>query len=221
MKNTISTTLFLILAVSCASAPAPKAVPAAPSNVAWDISNLDHPRVDYWVSRFTSDKRGEFAAMLERKQQYQQMISDKLRQRSMPQDLIYLPMIESGFNPAAHSAANARGIWQLTPDTARLYKLQVDDAVDERLDPEKSTDAALEFLRDLYGRFGSWYLAAAAYNAGANRVGDVMTQVTGSQWGTDADYYRIWDQLPGETRDFVPVMIAAARLSKEPARYGF
>lgn len=189
--------------------------------VSWDIANIPFWRVDYWVERFTSDKRAEFAQMLERKKQYEAMISDELRRRDMPQDLIYMPMIESGFNPQAHSAADARGIWQLTPDTARLYKLRVDDTVDERLDAEKSTDAALEFLRDLYGRFGSWYLAIAAYNAGGNRVGQIMTETTGSEWGKDEDYYRIWDKLPGETRDFVPVMIAAARIGKDPARYDF
>ena len=189
--------------------------------VQWDVANIPNDRVDYWINRFTSDKRAEFATYLDRMKQYEPMISEKLRERQMPQDLLYLAMIESGFNTAAHSTADARGIWQLTPDTARLYKLRVDDTVDERLDPEKSTDAALEFLRDLYGRFGSWYLAAAAYNAGANRVGAAMTDVVGRQFGTDADYYRIWDRLPGETRDYVPVMIAAARIAKEPARYGF
>ena len=214
--------LLFLFASACAGGRAPSvAPPASPSNVQWDISNIPNERVDYWISRFQSDKRAEFASYLDRMKQYEPMITAKLRDRQMPHDLLYLAMIESGFNPEAHSAANARGIWQLTPDTARLYKLRVDDTIDERLDPEKSTDAALEFLRDLYGRFGSWYLAAAAYNAGANRVGDAMKEVVGSQFGTDADYYRIWDRLPGETRDYVPVMIAAARIAKEPARYGF
>lgn len=189
--------------------------------LSWDISNIPNQRVDYWVQRFQTDKRAEFSTYLDRMQQYEPMISEKLRQRDMPHDLLYLAMIESGFNTQAHSRADARGIWQLTPATARLYKLRVDDTVDERLDPEKSTDAALEFLRDLYGRFGSWYLAAAAYNAGANRVGSILNEALGTQWAKDADYYRIWDRLPGETRDYVPVMIAAARIAKEPERYGF
>lgn len=212
---------------SCASTtgattPAGPMTSSIPSSSAgWDISNIDHERVDYHINRFQTEKRAEFASYLDRMEQYQPMISRKLRERRMPQDLIYLAMIESGFNTEAHSAAAARGIWQLTPDTARRYKLRVDDTVDERLDPEKSTDAALEYLRDLYGRFGSWYLAAAAYNAGPNRVGPLMTDVTGSEWGTDADYYRIWDRLPGETRDFVPVMVAAARIAKDRDRYRF
>ena len=214
--------LSLILIVALASGCATATTTSAPEPVvAWDLSDIDHERVDYWVTRFTSDKKAEFESYLTRKREYEAMIGDKLRQRGMPQDLIYLAMIESGFNPEAHSAQSARGIWQLIPDTARRYKLQVDDTVDERLDPAKSTDAALAYLQDLYERFGSWYLAAAGYNAGENRVGRVMTEVTGAERGTDADYYRIWDQLPGETRDFVPVMIAAARVAKEPSRYGF
>lgn len=196
-------------------------VPAR-ADVQWDIANLSHDRVDYWVEQFSKgEKRAEFATYLSRKSDYESMIRAKLRSRSMPEDLVYLAMIESGFNPQAHSNQSARGIWQLIPATARQYKLRVDDEVDERLDAEKSTDAALEFLRDLYGRFGSWYLAAAAYNAGPNRIGPLMSEVTGSVWGKDADYYRIWDRLPAETRDYVPAMIAAARISKDPARYGF
>ena len=196
-------------------------IPARTSDAQWDIANISHFRVDHWVEQFTrGEKRAEFATYLARKPQYETMIRTKLQQRSMPEDLVYLAMIESGFNPDAHSAQSARGIWQLVPDTARRYKLRVDEEVDERLDPEKSTDAALEYLRDLYGRFGSWYLAAAAYNAGENRVGRVMTEVTGSEWGKDEDYYRIWDKLPAETRDFVPVMIAAARIAKDPELYG-
>ena len=223
MNRYPSLILIVALAGACATATTtttPTSSSTPPSNVAWDLSDIDHERVDYWVTRFTSDKKAEFESYLTRKREYETMISEKLRDRGMPQDLIYLAMIESGFNPEAHSAQSARGIWQLIPDTARRYKLQIDETVDERLDPARSTDAALDYLQDLYERFGSWYLAAAAYNAGENRVGRVMTEVTGSERGTDEDYYRIWDQLPGETRDFVPVMIAAARLAKEPARYG-
>ena len=132
-----------------------------------------------------------------------------------------LAMIESGFNPEAHSAQEARGIWQLVPDTARRWGLRVDETVDERTDAEKATEAALSYLSFLYNRFGSWYLAAAAYNSGENRVARIMTEGTGNESGTDEDYFRIWDRLPGETRDFVPVMIAAIRIAREPSRYGF
>jgi membrane-bound lytic murein transglycosylase D len=207
--------LSLVLAACGGTAPAvnrPATTPPLPRN---ELADLSHERVDHWVEQFTRGaKRAEFELYMQRKPQYEPMIREKLRRRGMPEDLVYLAMIESGFNPEAHSAADAVGIWQLVPDTARRWGLTVDDTVDERRDAEKATDAALSYLSYLYNRFGSWYLAAAAYNTGENRVARVMTEATGSERGTDEDYYRIWDQLPGETRDFVPVMIAARRVAR-------
>ena len=139
----------------------------------------------------------------------------------MPQDLLYLAMIESGFNPKAYSVAAASGLWQFIGETGKRYGLEINRAVDERNDPEKATDAALTYLKELHDRFGSWYLAAAAYNTGENRVARIMREETGSEKGSDQSYYEIWDRLPRETRDYVPLMVAAARISKEPARYGF
>lgn len=194
---------------------------AASSGAAWDISNLEHPRVEYFVSRFSTSKRDEFSRFLQRSGRYIPMIQAKLEARGMPQDLIYLAMIESGFNPKAYSPAAASGLWQFIADTGRRYGLDVNQAVDERNDPEKATDAALTYLQELHDRFGSWYLAAAAYNTGENRIERIMKEETGGVKGTDASYYRIWDRLPQETRDYVPLMIAAARISKDPARYGF
>jgi membrane-bound lytic murein transglycosylase D len=210
--------LFALLFVSCATAPAsttsaPSTTPAAPAAARDQLADLPHERVEYHVARFTTgEKAAEFATYVERMPQYAPMIREKLRRKGMPEDLVYLAMIESGLNPDAHSAADARGIWQLVPDTARRYGLRVDETVDDRIDPEKSTDAALTYLAQLYNRFGSWYLAAAAYNTGENRVARIMTEATGRESGTDADYYRIWDQLPGETRDYVPAMLAARRV---------
>jgi membrane-bound lytic murein transglycosylase D len=139
----------------------------------------------------------------------------------MPRDLVYLAMIESGFNPRAYSRSRASGLWQFVRETGRRYGLDVNSAVDERNDPVKATQAALGYLSDLHERFGSWYLAAAAYNTGENRVGRIMRELRGSERGTDADYYTIWPKLPPETRDYVPLMIAAARISKQPELYGF
>jgi membrane-bound lytic murein transglycosylase D len=187
----------------------------------WDLPNLDHPRIDYWIRRFTTDKRGDFTRFLQRSGRYVPMISDKLAERGMPQDLIYLAMIESGFNPSAYSHAHASGLWQFIAETGQRYGLTVNRVVDERNDPVKSTDAALDYLTYLHNRFDSWYLAAAGYNTGENRVGRIMREVTGSEKGREEDFYRIWDRLPRETRDYVPLMIAAARISKEPHRYGF
>lgn len=212
-----------LLLAACATTPAPSPAPALAAPVPRDtLADLAHWRVDYWVERFSKgDKRPEIEAAFARMPEVEAMIRGKLSERGMPEDLVYLAMAESGFNPAAHSTAEAIGIWQLVADTARRHGLKVDESMDERRDAEKSTDAALAYLAKLYDRFGSWYLAAAAYNAGENRIGRIMTEATGAERGTDDEYYRIWDRLPGETRDFVPAMVALRKLGREPARYGF
>ena len=197
--------------------------PAQPvdSTVQWDLANIDHSRVDSWIERFTSDLKRSFSTYLERMGKYEPLISRKLAQRRMPQELIYLAMIESGFNPKAKSPAQASGLWQFISETGRRYGLTVNRKIDERNNPARATDAALSYLADLYDKFGSWYLAAAAYNTGEGRISRIMRQVTGRERGTDADYYRISSRLPRETRDYVPKMIAAARIAKEPEKYGF
>jgi len=187
----------------------------------WDLPNLDHPRVDDFVRMFTTTKRGDFSRYLQRSGRYQDMISEKLAERGMPQDLIYLAMIESGFNSRAYSHAHASGLWQFIAETGKRYKLDINLAVDERRDPVRATDAALTYLQELHDRFGSWYLAAAAYNTGENRVGRIMREETGSERGTEESYYRIRHRLPRETRDYVPLMVAAARIAKQPELYGF
>jgi membrane-bound lytic murein transglycosylase D len=197
------------------------ALPAPRRSRNWDIANLDHARVEYWTTRFQADLREDFGRFLERKGRFEGLITAALDQRGMPRDLVYLAMIESGFNPRAYSPAKAAGMWQFVSATGKRYGLRIDKAIDERNDPVRATEAALEYLSDLHRRFGSWYLAAAAYNTGENRVGRIMRQVIGSERGTDADYYAIWPYLPRETRDYVPLMIAAARISKQPEAYGF
>ncbi len=197
-------------------------IEAAPlAGTDWDLPNLDHERVDYWVERFSTSQRGNFTRFLERSGRYVPMISAKLEERGMPQDLIYLAMIESGFNPTAYSPAAASRLWQFIRETGQRYGLDVNNAVDERNDPVKATDSALDYLTYLHNRFDSWYLAAAAYNTGENRVGRIMREETGSEKGSEESYYDIWHRLPRETRDYVPLMVAAARISKEPAKYGF
>ena len=211
--------LALLLLFGCASssstpaASAPTPTPAPlPRN---QLADIPYQRVDYWVDRFTNgDKREEINAAFARMPDAGETIKAELRRRVMPEELVYLAMAESSLNPDAHSVADAVGVWQLVPDTARRYGLKVDDTVDERRDVAKSTSAALSYLSYLYNRLGSWYLAAAAYNTGENRVGRIMTAATGAEAGTDADYYKIWDQLPGETRDFVPAMVALMRIGK-------
>ena len=190
----------------------------------WDLPNMDHPRVDYWVDRFANDQdmHETFEGFLRRSGWYREMIARELAERGMPQDLLYLAMIESGFQPRAYSPAAASGLWQFISETGRRYGLTVDGHVDERNHPERATEAALDYLQDLHDRFDSWYLAAAAYNTGENRVGRVMREVFGTEKASgEGAYYRIWNRLPQETRDYVPLMIAAARITKDPERYGF
>ncbi|MEO7502750.1 MAG: lytic transglycosylase domain-containing protein, partial [Gemmatimonadaceae bacterium] len=199
------------------------AVVSSDNSSGWDLSNIDNARVDSWIKIFSTNPKVKprFALWLDRKPKFEPMISAKLGEREMPQDLIYLAMIESGFNPQAKSPKKAGGLWQFISETGQRYGLTVNKKVDERNHPDKATDAALSYLSDLHERFGSWYLAAAAYNTGENRVGRIMREVTGSEKGTDQDYYRISSRLPKETQDYVPMMIAAGRISKDPAKYGF
>ncbi len=185
------------------------------------LPNLDHPRVDSWIKRFTTDLRTSFATYLSRMTKYDDMIQSKLTARGMPEGLIYLAMIESGFNPRARSPAQASGLWQFVASTGRRFGLTINHRTDERNNPARATDAALSYLTYLHDKFGSWYLAAAAYNSGEGRVSRTMKSVLGRTKGTDADYYRISSRLPRETRDYVPKLIAASRIGKNPARYGF
>lgn len=190
------------------------------STVSWDIPVIRNESVQRFITLFQDEQPDRMALYLKRSGRYEGMIRRKLRERGMPEDLLYLSMIESGFNPTAKSNASAVGLWQFMAPTARDYGLRVDSYVDERRDPEKSTDAALRHLQDLYKQFGSWNLAAAAYNSGAGRVGRIMREITGATRGTDYDFWRIRDRLPEETAQYVPLMVAAALIGKEPHKYG-
>ncbi|CAN5802634.1 hypothetical protein BH23GEM6_BH23GEM6_15800 [soil metagenome] len=188
--------------------------------VGWDIPVVWNESVARFVNLFEHKQQDRMALYLKRSGRYEGMIRGKLRERGMPEDLLYLSMIESGFNPNARSKAQAVGLWQFIADTGRRYGLRVDSYVDERRDPEKSTDAALHYLQDLHRMFGSWNLAAAAYNTGEGRVARIMREETGATRGEDADFWRIRSRLPSETREYVPLMFAAALIGKEPAKYG-
>jgi len=186
-----------------------------------NLATLSHPLVDSWIKRFTTDQRGSFVTYLSRMTKYEDMITSKLAAKGMPQELIYLAMIESGFNPTVSSPVKARGLWQFMSPTAKQYGLTVNRKVDERVNPARATDAAVKYLSSLYDRLGSWYLAAAAYNSGEGTVLRALKKTTGKTRGTDADYFRISPNLPKETRDYVPKLIAASRIGSNPGRYGF
>ena len=183
-------------------------------------AGVDHPRIDYWVKRLTTTLSSGFKTSLTRMDKYESMIEGKLAAKEMPQDLIYLAMIESEFNPNAKSRVSAVGLWQFMKGTAKQYGLSVNKKVDERKNPARSTDAAITYLSSLYDQFGSWYLAAAAYNSGAGTVRKALRKVTGKTQGTDEDFFRIMPKLPKETQDYVPKLIAAARVGNDPEKYG-
>jgi hypothetical protein len=181
---------------------------------------MEHARIDDWVHRLTTSLKGDFQQSLGRMDRYEVMILAKLDARQMPRELIYLAMIESNFNPTARSRVSAVGLWQFMSGTARQYGLAVGRKRDERKDPAKATDAALTYLSQLHDRFGSWYLAAAAYNSGAGTISKALRTVTGKTTGTDEDFFRILPALPRETRDYVPKLIASARVGRDPSKYG-
>jgi len=147
---------------------------------------------------------------------YQDMIRQTLKEEGVPQDLMYLAQAESAFQPQAVSRAGARGIWQFMPYTGEEYGLQRTAWEDDRNDPVKSTRAAARHFRDLYQVLGDWYLVMAAYNSGPLNVARAVEH-TGY-----ADFWELQkrDALPGETRNYVPIILAMTLIAKDPARYG-
>ena len=194
----------------------------------WDIdvrSFETHERVTYYVQMFTTTARDRFTARLSRGTRYEPMIRAKLRAGGMPEDLTYLALIESGYDPHAYSRAAAVGMWQFMSSTARDVGLRVDWWMDERRDPARSTDGAIRFLGDLQKQFGgSLYLAAAAYNGGPGRIARGLTRIAGEldQTEGDAQFFKLADHdyLRAETKNYVPQLIAAALIAKLPSRYG-
>lgn len=191
------------------------------SAVTWDLPVTRNDHVDTWIDFLTGRNKEKTELWIERSGKYTPMIRERLRARGMPEDLIYLAFIESGYSTKARSHAAAVGLWQFIAETGKRYGLEVNSYIDERRDPIASTEAALDYLQELYDRFGSWYLAAAAYNTGENRVARIMRETTGKERGTDADFWKIASRLPRETRNYVPLMLAAGHIGKEPAKYGF
>jgi membrane-bound lytic murein transglycosylase D len=168
-------------------------------------------RVQAEVRYFTQGVPAFMRKSLQRMQQYDSLILDELNTRKMPADLIYLPLVESGFKYTAYSPAGAGGIWQFIPATGKRYQLQVDWWVDERRSPHKATDAALRYLHDLYNEFGDWLLAMAAYNCGEGCVRRAIRK------GNTRNY---WDlDLPKETMHYVPRILAAMIIGHFPERF--
>jgi membrane-bound lytic murein transglycosylase D len=178
-------------------------------------------RVERWISEFRTTRRHEFQSILNRSGVFEPLIRRKLRERGMPEELLYLAMIESGLSPRAVSHVSAVGLWQFMGPTAEQFGLRVDDYVDERRDPVRATDAALAYLQWLHERFGSWYLAAAAYNAGPGRLERILNLHADGRRGDEDIYWEVLRHLPRETREYVPQIVAATILASDAQAFGF
>ena len=172
-----------------------------------------NPRVAASVRFFQTRGRATYVAWTKRSGRYRDLILRILRSEGVPEDFLYLAMIESGFNPRAYSRAHAVGLWQFIRPTARLEGLRIDHWVDERRDPVRSTRAAARHLKSLHSELGDWRLVAASYNAGRGRVQRAMGRAGVS------DYWKL--DLPQETQQYVPLLMAAAVMGKRPELFGF
>ena len=187
-----------------------------------EVESYDFPlkindQVEYYLDFFTNRHRKTFARWLARSSRYLPMIKEEFAKAGLPLDLAYLPMIESGFNTTVSSRASAVGTWQFMRATGVSYGLTVNNYVDERRDPVKSTKAAVAYLANLYKMFDSWHLAVAAYNAGEGRIKRAMKQSdTDDFWEIAQSQY-----IHSETKLYVPQLIAAIMIAKDPAKYGF
>lgn len=193
----------------------------------WDIdvrSYETHDRVEYYIRSFTGAARDRMSERISRGTRYEPMIRAKMRENGLPEDLFYLALIESGYEPHAYSRAAAVGMWQFMTATGKDVGLQIDWWIDERRDPARSTDAAISFLKSLQRQFGSLYLAAAAYNGGPGRVARGLAQFAAAIGDAEGDdrFFALAKQnyLHSETKNCVPQLIAAALVAKEPIKYG-
>ena len=191
-----------------------------PTSSAATIYNLPvviDPSVQSNIHFFNTSIRGRFEQWLVRLSRYRPLVENIFAEFNLPSDLVYLSLVESGFNPYAFSRAKATGPWQFMKGTGKVYGLRIDNYVDERRDPIKSTVAAARYLRDLYDMFGTWPLAMAAYNAGE---GKVMRALHKAQAETFSDISKT-KLIRAETKQYVPRIMAATVIARNPDYYGF
>lgn len=185
---------------------------------------LRHPdfnaEVDRWVERWSGPASPWLAQDLERMSGFVAEVDSMIAARGLPGSLRYLPIVESGYDPTAVSPARAMGLWQLMEGTARGLGVRVSPLLDERRDPRRSTEAALDFLEDLHRDFGSWFLALAAYNSGPARVRRLLDRHAPLEPVSDSLFWTIRPRLPRETRDFLPKLFAAIRIAERPDQFG-
>ena len=183
----------------------------------FDVPIVRTSKIDKHIQFFTFHIRDRFELWLHRFERHRPMIEQIFAEFNLPADLIFLSLVESGFNTHAVSRSKAVGPWQFIKSTGKTYGLRVDNWIDERRDPVKSTLAAAQYLRDLYHLFGSWPLAMAAYNAGERRVGRALVRAHAD------DFWDLTDTklIKRETKEYVPRFLAATLIAKDPSRYGF
>jgi len=185
------------------------------STILWGTPKND--KVETFINYFKTKIRDRFSVWLSRSSKYLPIINKIFEEHGIANELVFLPLIESGFSPYATSRAQAVGIWQFIKGTAIRYGLRVDNFVDERKDPVKSTEAAAKYLKDLYEMFGSWDLALAAYNAGEGKISKIINlKGTNNFWDVIAH-----KKVKRETKEYVPRFVAATLIAKEPELYGF
>ncbi|HYW49288.1 MAG TPA: transglycosylase SLT domain-containing protein [Gemmatimonadaceae bacterium] len=199
----------------------------ADARATWDIdvrSYETHEMVAQYIGIFTGRAREYMQRSMSRGTRYDALLRSKFREAGLPEDMTYLALIESSYMPHAYSRAAAVGMWQFMAPTAREIGMRVDWWVDERRDPMRATKGAIDFLTDLHDAYGSWYLAAAAYNGGPGRVSRGLKRFSEEMDGSEGEdrFFALAEQryLPSETKAYVPKLIAAAMVAKEPARYG-
>src|SRR5688572_11739524 len=203
------------------SAPRPvtaETVQADLAKTTHDIPIPTNDRVLRYVELFQGRLREFLTEGLSRGVQYLPMIQATFRAEGLPLDLAYIPLIESAFKPSALSRAKARGVWQFMRGTALENGLKADWYLDERADPVKATQAAAKYLKTLHNMFEDWHLAMASYNGGPGRVKRALTR------SRKNDFWQLTSStrwLPRETREYVPMILAAVIIAKNPAQYGF
>jgi membrane-bound lytic murein transglycosylase D len=183
----------------------------------YQIPMVLNDSVENYLEYFNTRGRDVFQKWLDRSTRYIPVMQDIFREKNLPEDLVYVAMIESGFNPYAVSWASAVGPWQFMPHTGKSYGLKIDWWVDERKDPIKSTEAAAEHFKDLHNLFGSWPLALASYNAGAGKVQRAVLRTRSE------DFWDLKDSryIRRETKNYIPKFMAATIIAKNPDAYGF
>lgn len=182
------------------------------------IPLIINSKVGYFIEHFQTSGRQTFSRWLSLSSRYIPMMKEVFKRNGLPEELVYVAMIESGFQLHARSIANAVGPWQFMSGTGRNYSLRIDQWIDERKEPLKATVAAALYLKELSGIFnGDWYLATAGYNAGENKIlRAIVMYNTKDFWELSRGSY-----LKRETREYVPKLLAAAIIARDPARFGF